>query len=253
MFHLFRNHVAFTLVGIIALLLSAIACAPTSPDPTQTPLPTYTPYPTATPQPTYTPYPTPTPVPTATATPTPVPTATATPTLAPTATPTPTPEPTATSTPTPAPTPTHTPTPQPQAGLGITREAVESRFTKAGFRFDESWTNDGRYRTMASRNDVGIIELIGPSENLTEAALILELPIRSNRYNRNEFLIGIATYLAFLEEVFPEWSDADDWLTTSIAQLGGSGERSTTHGNKRIKVSDLRSSVGWVFVIVKPN
>ena len=70
MLHPIRNHRAFPVVGIIALLFLAISCAPTSPVPTQTPLPTYTPYPTPTPQPTYTPYPTPTPEPTATATPT---------------------------------------------------------------------------------------------------------------------------------------------------------------------------------------
>ena len=85
MYQLFQNNGAVALVGVIALLMLAIACGAPVTVPTSIPLPTYTPYPTATPQPTYTPFPTPTPVPTATPTPTPVPTATPTPTPEPTA------------------------------------------------------------------------------------------------------------------------------------------------------------------------
>lgn len=133
MFHLFRNHVAFTLVGIIALLLSAIACAPTSPDPTQAPLPTYTPYPTPTPQPTYTPYPSPTSVPTTTPkstaaeptvitafTPVPTPprTLAAEPTLITAFTPVPTPPRTLALEPTAIPTPTLPPPPEHSTGSG---------------------------------------------------------------------------------------------------------------------------------------
>ncbi len=78
MFQFVQNYGTFSLVGLMAIVLLAMGCAPASPAPTQTPLPTYTPYPTATPQPTYTPYPTPTPtsVPTDTATATPTHTAT---------------------------------------------------------------------------------------------------------------------------------------------------------------------------------
>lgn len=127
MFQFVQNYGTFSLVGLMAIVLLAMGCAPASPAPTQTPLPTYTPYPTATPQPTYTPYPTPASGPTAARKPlselTEIPTSTSasaeaatptqTPRPVPSATPTPIPEPTATSTP--APTPTATPTPQPTA------------------------------------------------------------------------------------------------------------------------------------------
>lgn len=87
---------------LLAVTITSVACAPTSPTATPTPTPeptaTATPEPTATPQPTATPTkeptPTSTPEPTATSTPEP----TATPTQEPTATPTPE-EPTATPTP----------------------------------------------------------------------------------------------------------------------------------------------------------
>ena len=229
MYQTFQKTGAVALVGVIVLLMLTIACnAPVS-VPTATPLPTYTPYPTATPQPTYTSYPTPTPAPTATPTPTPAPPAT--------------------------PTPTPTPTPEPQPGIGVTREQVESRFSKAGFEFDENWLNDGRYSTSGSKSGNGnLIELIGPSENLNQATLVLlDFPTEFTRYNRNTALIGVATYLAFLQEVFPEWPEANDWVSTSIRQLGGSGERSTTHGDKILRVKDSRDLIGWLLIVVEPE
>ena len=249
---MFRTFFSYFIVAFVLLSLT-IACSPTAPPATLAPLPTYTPYPTATPRPTYTPFPTPTTALTAAPAPTPVPTATPTPTPTPkptaTSTPTPTPVPTATATPK----PTATPTPEPQPGIGVTREQVQSRFNKADFEFEESWTKDGRYRTMAAKNDVGLIELIGPSENLWEAAMILEMPIKPNRFNRNDFLILIATYLAFLEEVLPDWPEAKDWLASTIGQLGGDGNRTTIYGDKRLKVTDARDTVGWIFIIVEPE
>lgn len=244
MFQFVQNYGTFSLVGLMAIVLLAMGCAPASPAPTQTPLPTYTPYPTATPQPTYTPYPTPASGPTAIPTPTAEPTGTHTPLPVPTATATPTPMPTATPTATPV------PTPIPEPGIGITREAVESRFTKAGFEFEESWLEDGRFRTMASE-DGALIELIGPSEDLSQASLLFDFPAEVNRFNRSRLLVSIAIYLAFLEETFPEWLDAGDWASTTIARLGGDGELSTTHGNKRLEVSDRRDLLGWVIVTVK--
>ena len=272
MYQPFQNAGAVALAGVIALLMLAVACsapvsAPTpEPLPTYTPYPTYTPFPTLTtapmsaPLPTYTPYPTYTPFPTPTTAPmptslptyTPYPTYTPfpTPTTAPTATPvpTPTPEPTAT----PVPTPTPTPEPAPPAGIGVTREAVESRFVKAGFTFDESWLNDGRYRTIASQGDI-LVELIGPSENLSQATLVLDLPSTLTEYNRNEFLTVIPAMLAFLDEVFPESTDAADWLSKAMGELGGEGDRSTTYGDKRLRVSDGRDSIGFFFIFVEPN
>ena len=110
--------------------------------------------------------------------------------------------------------------------------------------------DDGRYRTMASE-DGALIELIGPSEDLAQASLLFDFPTEVNRFNRSKFLISIAIYLAFLEEIFPEWPDANDWATTAIAQLGGDGERSITHGDKRLEVSDHRDLLGWVIITVK--
>ena len=167
--------------------------------------------------------------------------------------PTPTPLPTATPAPTATPLPTPTPTPDPHTGIGVTREAVESRFSiLLDFKFEGSRLNDGTYRTLASEGDA-LVELIGPSENLSEAALVLSFPVAPTSYNRDAFLTAIVHYTLFLEEVFPEWPDADDWVTTSIGELGGDGERSTTHGDKRVKVTDLRESFGVFSIIVEPK
>lgn len=201
---------ALILLPVLALLAIAVACGAPVAAPTPAPLPTYTPYP----RPTYTPYPT----------------------LAPT----PTSEPTAT--PTPAPTP--------QAGIGVTREKVENRFRLVGLEFDESWLSDGRYRTMGSSpgDTFLIVELIGPSENLTSATISFDIPSE-----RDAAFFNVAAFLAFLEETFPEWPEADDWASPAIGETNGDGERSKTQGNKVLTVTDYRDSLGFVLVTVKPK
>lgn len=204
------------LLPILALLALAVACgAPAATAPTPAPLPTYTPYPTATPRPTYTPYPT----------------------VAPTAAATPTPEPTA------------TPTPRAisQPGIGVTREKIENRVRKAGLEFEDAWLSDGQHRTMAAPDDISlIIELIGPSENLTQATIAFDIPSE-----RDAAFFNIAAYLAFLEETFPEWPEAGDWAASTIRELGGDGERSTTRGNKVLTVRDSRDSLELIIITVE--
>ena len=204
------------LLPILALLALAVACgAPAATAPTPAPLPTYTPYPTATPRPTYTPYPT----------------------VAPTAAPTPTPEPTATP----------TPSAIPQPGIGVTREKIENRFRRAGLEFEDAWLSDGQDRTIANPDDISlIIELIGPSENLTKANIAYDIPSE-----REAAFFNIAAFLAFLEETFPEWPEADDWVSSALGEMNGDGERSTTRGNKILTVRDSRDSLGLILITVE--
>ena len=201
-----------TLLSILALLALAVACGVPVTAPTPAPLPTYTPYPTATPRPTYTPYPT------------------VAPTLAPTA--------------------TSLPTDTSQSGIGVTREKVENRFRLVGLEFDEAPLSDGRYRTMASSpgDTFLLIELIGPSENLTSAAISFDIPSE-----RDAAFFNVAAFLVFLEETFPEWPEADDWASPAIGETNGDGERSRTQGNKVLTVTDYRDSLGFVLVTVKPK
>ncbi len=93
-----------------------------------------------------------------------------------------------------------------------------------------------------------IVELIGPSENLTSAAISFDIPSE-----RDAALFNVAAFLAFLEETFPEWPEADDWASPAIGETNGDGERSKTQGNKVLTVTDYRDSLGFVLVTVKPK
>ena len=136
-----------SLICLLILALTAIACAPAAPPmatpdipatvtarmaaiPTATPYPTFTPYPAPTTVSTATPYPTPTPMPTAT----PYPTPTALPTYTPYPTPTPTPRPT--STPWPTATPRPTPTPIPTVKWGLPYKPVSIVNATSGTRIN---------------------------------------------------------------------------------------------------------------------
>ena len=100
---------------------------------------------------------------------------------------------------------------------------------------------------MAIPDDISlIVELIGPSENLTKATIAFDIPSE-----REAAFYNIAAYLAFLEEIFPEWPDAGDWAASAIRELGGDGKRSTTRGNKVLTVSDRRDSLGLISISVE--
>ena len=127
--------VLVSVVCLLILALTVMACAPATP--TATPQPT----PTATPQPTATPVPTPTATPLPTATPEPTPTATPAPTA--------TPQPTATPVPTatPEPTPTATPVvpwqrfnPRPYFSVDLPEDwSLDDEYDPAFSTFDAPW------------------------------------------------------------------------------------------------------------------
>lgn len=152
-------------------------------------------------------------------------------------------------TPTLATEPVATPTATPQFGIGVTREKIESRFRQAGLEFEGRRLADGRYSTLGDLDGIPlIIELIGPSKNLTQAGIIFAITGATavDAYT-------IPAYLAFLEETFPEWPEVDDWVLLALGETNGDGERSTTRGNKVLIVNDYQDTgnAGLVSITVK--
>lgn len=92
-----------------------------------------------------------------------------------------------------------------------------------------------------------LVELIGPSENLSKATIIFGLPT----HNRRVMLLNVTYSFGFLNKVFPEWPEASDWVTSTLRDLGGDGERSITRGNKTLTVSDSRDLLDWVVITVE--
>lgn len=92
-----------------------------------------------------------------------------------------------------------------------------------------------------------LVELIGPSENLSKATIIFGLPT----HNRRVMLLNGAYSLGFLKKVFPEWTEASDWVASTLRELGGDGERSITRGNKTLTVRDSRDLLDWIVITVE--
>lgn len=126
----------------------------------------------------------------------------------------------------------------------MTREKIESRFRQVGLEFEGRWLADGRYSTTILDRPSLIVELIGPSENLT-SAFMAYAPIE------REAAFNLAASLAFLEEIFPEWPGVKDWYIAAMRETNGDGERSTVRANKTLKVTDHRGSIGLVFITVE--
>ncbi len=142
--------------------------------------------------------------------------------------------------------PVATPTATPQPGIGVTREKIENRFRRAGLEFEGRRLANGQYRTVSKLESIPIVvDFVGPSNNLARATILfaitgaVEVDVHT-----------IAAYLAFLEEIFPEWPEADDWVLVALGETNGDGERSIVRGNKILKVADYRGSVGLILLTV---
>lgn len=140
--------------------------------------------------------------------------------------------------------PVATPTATPQPGIGVTREKIENRFRRVGLEFEGRRLADGRYSSAILDRSSLIVELVGPSKNLTSAFMDY---VPSGR----EAAFNVAASLAFLEETFPEWTEADDWVLVALGETNGDGERSIVRGNKILKVADYRGSVGLILLTVE--
>lgn len=137
--------------------------------------------------------------------------------------------------------PVATPTATPQPGIGVTREKIENRFRRVGLEFEGRRLADGRYSSAILDRSSLIVELVGPSKNLTSAFMAY---VPSGR----EAAFNVAASLAFLEETFPEWPEAIDWVSSALGEMNGDGERSTTRGNKVLTVGD---NLGLILITVE--
>lgn len=94
-----------------------------------------------------------------------------------------------------------------------------------------------------------LLELIGPSENLSQVTIMFDLP----DHDRDARNINLINVIGFLGMVFPEWEEAPDWVGASIGSTSGSGERSTLQDGELLSIHDSRDLLGLVTMTVEPE
>lgn len=138
---------------------------------------------------------------------------------------------------------------KPIAGIGVSRASIQSVFADPdiGFKFESSSNVDGQPRVMGtSRNGLAILELIGPSEDLAQATIIIAVP------NDDEgVLVENVIYLAGLLKVaVPGWENSEDWLYDSITILADTGKVTTTYEDVIITLEGTKE-IGLVTLIIE--
>lgn len=205
----------------------AIIAATEEARPTDTPIPTNTPIPTDTPEPTTIPDPTDTPKPTS----------------IPDPTNTPLPEPTNTLTPTETPTEQQSP-----SGMGLSRSDFTTLFSQPelGFTFEESSEVDGQPRIMGtSEFETVFMELIGPTDDLTQVSVMVGVSDDENEFARNlVYMVG------FLSVAIPDWPEGSDWLIENIDVVVSEGEATTTVNNKTVTF-EFFSELGLLLLMIE--
>ncbi|MEO1148081.1 MAG: hypothetical protein AAFY26_21070 [Cyanobacteria bacterium J06638_22] len=144
------------------------------------------------------------------------------------------------------------PAPEVHQGIGVSRAAIQSVFEdpEVGFVFEEPALAQGQPRIMGTApNQIALIELIGPPDNLTSAGILIGVPI-----DNNEAIAQNAAYtLGFLQVAVPGWTDGGDWLVRNLDAIhqGRARQASTVFGDKRIELVSL-TEIGMVSLSVEP-
>lgn len=103
----------------------------------------------------------------------------------------------------------------PPAGIGITRDAVQSAFESntGGFAFQPAPDAKGQPRVIGqSEGATAWIELIGAPEELTEASVLVESPPDAP----NVFVENRGYMARFVTAVAPDWIGGPDWVANNL-------------------------------------
>ena len=121
--------------------------------------------------------------------------------------------------PTTAPTPRATHKPQPP-GLGVGRAEAARFFQLLDFAFTRVMGDDGQEQLLGTvGDDLAVVRLIGPSEEITGAAVTIQVPALPDD---SEAQRTIAYLMAVLTLVAEDWEDGIGWLNDHLADVGES-------------------------------
>jgi len=98
-----------------------------------------------------------------------------------------------------------------------------------------------------SENGLALVEPIGPSENLVEAAIVVGLP----NDNPDAVTENAAYTLLLLVSAVPDWEEGPDWLVASFNELMGKDKLTKNLDRNRQVVLQSFTSIGMVSLTVK--
>lgn len=136
-------------------------------------------------------------------------------------------------------------TPIAQAGIGVSREQIQSAYEELEFVFDPPTIKDGQPFVIGGihLNDSSsvVVILIGPESDLiytsvsiVEPSTILAFPELGSQYHGKWLFV----MQVLLDAVFPDWRDSKDWLDTNLRSFstvkGSSASAETRRGNNQV-------------------
>jgi hypothetical protein len=111
-------------------------------------------------------------------------------------------------------------------GLNIGRAEAARFFQLLDFAFTRGTGDDGREQLLGTvSDDLAVVRLIGPSEEITEAAVTIQVPAA---LDDSEAQRTIAYLMAVLTLVAEDWEDGTGWLNDHLADVG---ESRTVYGD----------------------
>ena len=113
-------------------------------------------------------------------------------------------------------------------------------------QFVESSSPNADSSFATSLDNLAIIQTMGPSSNLTHATMIL--PVSSDA---STSVIQSAYSLRFLQNIFPNWDGAGDWLTGAVGSLTTDGvDRVTTVQDGKLVEIRAAKEIGTISLSV---
>ena len=132
------------------------------------------------------------------------------------------------ATPTLAP-PTHTPEPHPTTGLGVTRTDAARPYQFLEFAFELTTDEQGQEHHIGTISDnLAIVELIGPEEDITSASVLVEVPKLPTENQSARTVVYLTTLLTVAAE---DWEEGTGWLNDN---WNNTGESRTTYANLEV-------------------
>lgn len=136
-------------------------------------------------------------------------------------------------------------------GLGVSRYAIQSIFEDpaVGFVFETALPVDGLPRVIGSvKNKIATIELIGPSEDVYKAYMMVGIPNDSN----DVVALNFIRLAALMKHAIPTWEEGISWLTDSLDRLKVEEEVQTTYDHLIITLTFFRS-MGIMTLSISPK
>lgn len=136
------------------------------------------------------------------------------------------------------------------ASLGMSHDQVLADGLAPLFEFKESKLADGRQRRTGRGNQgIVMLETVGPRDNLDSATLTVGLPVDDQK----ALMLSSAIMLRFVNNFYPQWPKAGDWLTAALRMSLDTEEAVILNKEKKtVKLSPIKA-LGMVLVTVKPQ